>query len=145
MPPRSPNDTRRIALARRALAVGGLLLLGACAHPTEAKYRALLDPWIGEPIDNLVEAWGYPTSSFVAPNGRPVYLYAYSQSYLTPTYTTSFGGVSRSIFGGYDTSTTSVSTGGQIVTHYCKTFFEVGGARRKIVKITFEGDSCRSF
>lgn len=144
MAPRTSNDTRRISIARCALVVAALLALGACAHPTEAKYRAQLDPWIGEPIDNLVEAWGYPTSSFVAPSGRPVYVYQYSQSYLTPTYTSAFGGISRSVFGGYDTSAFSVTTGGQLITHYCKTYFEVGGARRKIVKVTFEGDTCRS-
>jgi hypothetical protein len=133
----------RGASTLRALLFAAMCPLVACAHPTEAKYRALLDPWMGERIDELVESWGYPTSSFVAPSGRMVYVYVYATSYMTPTYTSSSAGIQRSVFGGYELSGSSITTGGQVVTHYCRTYFEVAGTRKQIVKISFEGDSCR--
>ena len=42
------------------------------------------------------------------------------------------------VFGSY------VSTGGETVSHGCNTFFEVAGAKKNVVKITFDGDRCRA-
>ncbi len=133
---------KRVRYAARMLV---LLVLSGCTVATEAKYRARLDPWMGERIDVLVEEWGYPSYSFNAPSGRPVYAYVYQTSYMTPIYTTGSSRTVRSVFGGFETSTQSQTFGGQTVTYSCRTYFEVAGAKRQIVKISFEGDSCKSY
>jgi hypothetical protein len=61
---------------------GLFLLLGACASTlgySSKNYEKVLDTWVGEKIDTLVESWGYPQKKFIAPNGRKVYVYERSR------------------------------------------------------------------
>ena len=97
--------------------------------PTEAKYAAKLNNLLGSPIEEIVEKWGYPVRTFEAPSGRTVYVWAHATSENKPT-------VTKLVFGSY------VSTGGETISHGCSTFFEVAGAKKNVVKITFDGDQC---
>jgi len=49
------------------------MLLMGCA--TTEKYEAKLNVWVGRNINDLTNAWGYPQSSFKAPDGNMVYVY----------------------------------------------------------------------
>ena len=48
-----------------------VFLLASCA--TTENYRKILDSWIGHPVDELINAWGYPTGDFEIPKGNKVY------------------------------------------------------------------------
>ncbi len=115
------------------------LLIGACAPmPTRENYIELVNTWNRVPIDKLVSSWGYPKSKFKGPNGNTVWVYYYSSSHVRPTetnttYTTRYGRVEGN----------STTTGGQTITYWCKTFFEVN-EYSIIVRVSFEGNNCRS-
>ncbi len=119
---------------RIAAGVTVMLGLAGCVFrtaPTEAKYAANLDKLVGSPIEEIVERWGYPVRTFEAPSGRTVYVWVTATSEKKATVTTP-------LFGSY------VSTGGETVSHGCSTFFEVAGAKKNVVKITFDGDRCKA-
>jgi hypothetical protein len=89
---------------------------------------------MGHDIDELVSAWGYPQSSFQAPNGNTVYTYSSQGSYKMPTNTT------VNVYGNTGYATT---TGGQTLNFWCQTFFEVN-SNKKIVRWQYKGNNCRS-
>ncbi|MGA2914729.1 MAG: hypothetical protein ABSE89_01750 [Sedimentisphaerales bacterium] len=96
-----------------------------------SKYDAKLNSWIGTDINKLIASWGYPESSFVAPNGNKVYVYSQSSSYTKPMVTN---------INPYTHS--AVTYGGQTVEYWCKTYIEVDGTG-KIIKCTWKGNHCK--
>src|SRR5579859_4206971 len=103
------------------------LLLAGCA--TTEKYEAKLNSWVGADMNALVNSWGYPSSSFSAPDGNTVYVYDSRGSYTTPTsYQTTYQ--ANTLTGGVDATT--VQRGGQTFNYWCTTYFEVD-AEKKIV------------
>ena len=101
-----------------------VFILSACA--TTAKYEELLNTWLGQNINTLIDSWGYPENSFEGPNGNKVYVYSDSESYTSPTQT-------------YGTTT----TGGYIYSLSCQTFFEVNSSN-VIVKWRKKGNNCKT-
>ena len=113
---------------------GLAVFLGGCA--TTANYKKAVNSWLGVDITVLAESWGYPSETFTAPNGNLVYVYANSDTYQAPRYTSYT----------YNPQTNSgyaYEYGGETLKYYCKTFFETG-ADKKIIKATFEGNACKS-
>lgn len=110
------------------------IFLSACA--TTAKYEATLNSWLGHSANELVNSWGYPISTFEAPNGNTVYVYSSSGSYTMPTNTNT----TVNVYGNtaYANSTT---TGGQTLRFWCHTFFEVN-SRKEITKWSWRGNNC---
>jgi hypothetical protein len=111
-------------------------LLSSCA--TSGKYEEILNSWTGHDANELVEAWGYPSSSFQAPNGNTVYTYDSNASIKMPSQTNTTSNVIGNTV--YSNSTT---LGGQNVALWCRTYFEVD-AEQTIVKWSFEGNNCVS-
>ena len=58
------------------------LVMIACA--TTAKYRAILDQWHGQTIDNFVQMWGYPNKTLKLDNNQTAYVYSDRQIVSTP-------------------------------------------------------------
>ena len=67
---------------QKTLAVALALLLAACA--TTARYEAGLARWGGQPLDDLVLAWGPPQSSYTLRDGRQVVEYQRQQLIRRP-------------------------------------------------------------
>ncbi len=116
------------------------LALSACA--TTANYEAILNTWIGADINKLVESWGYASNSFVAPNGNKVYVYERGGSFTMPTTYQTTARVYGYGNSAYGTATTNVY-GGQTVTLWCRTFFEVNSSDI-IINWRWEGNGCKS-
>lgn len=127
--------------------IGKVIVLMACAFTllacaTTAKYAAVCDTWLGHNINELVNAWGYPQSSFDAPNGNKVYVYSKSGSFTMPTQYQTTANVYGSGNYAYGTSTTNVY-GGQTFNFSCNTFFEVNSSNI-IVIWRAQGNNCVS-
>ncbi len=117
-----------------------LVLTSGCA--TSAKYGEVLNSWTGSNINELTNSWGYPSSSFQAPNGNTVYVYSEGSSITMPTtYQTNANayGYGNSAYG---SATTNVY-GGQTINYWCKTYFEVNQSKI-IVHWRTEGNRCVS-
>ena len=113
-----------------------IMFFSACA--STAKYEEILDSWVNNNVNDLVRSWGYPKNSFKAPNGNRVYVYEWSSSYTSPTYTNT----THNLVG--DTIQSNSLTTGGLTTHYwCRTFFEVGFNDR-IITWRWEGNDCKS-
>ncbi|KOO13326.1 hypothetical protein AKJ18_19140 [Vibrio xuii] len=117
-----------------------LCVLQGCA--TTEKYNAILDTWMGHNINELVQSWGYPDSTFEAPNGNKVYVYGYQASTYVPQTnytTTTYNVIGNNL---YSNSTTN-SYGGYSVNHNCTTYFEtdVDGT---IVNWQWKGNACKA-
>jgi hypothetical protein len=52
------------------------------------RYPDIVKNWSGHKIDDLMDKWGYPQQSFMAPNGNKVYVYSWEAVYTTPIWTT---------------------------------------------------------
>jgi hypothetical protein len=115
-------------------------LLAGCA--TTAKYKAVLDTWIGAPAQKLVEAWGYPSSQMTAPDGNTVYIYQNNSSFVMPTVTTTNAAVSAYGNSAYGTAT-SLTTGGSTIDMSCTTYFEIG-PDKTVVGYQAQGNGCVS-
>ncbi len=113
-----------------------LVFLAGCA--TTGKYEEILNSWVGADVNQLVNSWGYPDGSFEAPNGNKVYVYGSSGSYRMPTQTnTTYNVIGNTVYGN------SVTTGGQTLNFWCKTYFEVNESNR-IVTWRWEGNNCKA-
>ncbi|MDD5611021.1 MAG: hypothetical protein PHH69_05765 [Candidatus Omnitrophica bacterium] len=124
-------------IKRKVILILLVSLLAGCA--TQGKYQKKLDTWIDHDMEELISSWGYPDSSFTAPNGNTVYVYTSASSVTTPSQTTYYGQVNP----GGTYSGSSLTSGGQQVNFSCKTFFEVN-AEKKITRWSYEGNGCTS-
>ena len=116
------------------------LLVSGCA--TTAKYEEKLSSWVGGDAAALVNSWGYPSNSFEAPNGNKVYVYQRGGSMVMPTTYQTTANATGYGNTAYGAATTNVY-GGQTLTFWCNTFFEVSPANR-IVRWRWEGNDCVS-
>jgi len=113
------------------------LLITSCA--TTKNYEIILNRWVGKNINDLISSFGYPRGSFTIPNGNKVYVYSFSRSMRMPTSTTSsYDLYGNSIYG------TSTTTGGQVLTAWCRTYFETN-KKNIIIKWRWEGNDCVAY
>lgn len=116
------------------------ILLQGCA--TTEKYNAMLDTWLGRNINEVINNWGYPDSTFNAPNGNTVYVYSYQSSTYVPQTnytTTTYSPIGGSV---YSNSTTN-SYGGYTINEVCRTYFEADEVGT-IVNWQWKGNACRA-
>ncbi|MCB2182459.1 MAG: hypothetical protein KQH63_10565 [Desulfobulbaceae bacterium] len=122
------------------------VLLVSCASldtSSNEPYKRVCQSWMGHNINELIRSWGYPQRKDSMPNGNTLYTYDKRSVEQTPvvtspgvtTYNKAYGTV-------YKYQSPGITTGGDIVTYYCITSFEVDG-NGKIVFWRFEGNSCR--
>ena len=117
-----------------------LSVVTGCAHKgkenaedSKRKNIAMMDTWIGAPVDAVVKKIGYPDSQFLAPSGNMVYVYSYSHSKTSPV-------TARTYRYDYIPDTTLYS-GGETDTYWCKMYFEIG-QDKKILRWSAKGNWC---
>ncbi|MEZ8990095.1 hypothetical protein AB4571_15345 [Vibrio breoganii] len=126
---------------KKLLLIVVITILSGCA--TTERYNAILDTWMGHDTEELVNSWGYPDNSFVAPNGNKVYVYGYQASTYVPQTnytTTTYNAVGGTLYG----NSTTNSVGGYTVQHNCTTFFEVDESGT-LVNWRWKGNACKSY
>ena len=124
------------------VSVAFLSVLSGCA--TTEKYRQMVNSWHGKNVQVLVNAWGYPDSTFKAPNGNNVYVYKRMNVTSFPSYRT--GGYTTVSTEGNKTvvsQTPSYESSGGTYTFKCTTWIEVN-KKNKIVNTSFRGNDCVS-
>lgn len=114
----------------------GIFLMG-CLGIRETKreekrlvWEAELNTWIGQSVDELVDAVGYPSREIVAPNGNTVYVFEYTDIRSVPNISYKVGEKGK-----IDWGPTTYSTRQD----QCTTYFEID-AERQIVNWRYEGD-----
>lgn len=118
-----------------------VLLLSSCA--TTAKYKAVLDTWIGHHYDSLLSSWGPPTSTADLSNGGKVVEYYKETIQQSGGYTYSVPVKTIGTYSG--TQTTYIPHTSHVTTQqiWCKTRFVLNEALI-IQTWSFEGNGCRS-
>jgi hypothetical protein len=127
-------------LIKISLALMSLCLLTACA--STQNYEQTLSQWQGESVQQLINVWGYPDAGIKLPNGNSVYMYTRQQTYIspsTPAMTPTLINVPGSPMA--VTSYNGEFVGGQTVSLYCRTWFEVN-PKGMIVNYRFQGNNC---
>jgi hypothetical protein len=115
-------------------------------RPNTANYEKILNLWVGEQIEQLTTAWGYPEKQFIAPNGRKVYVYKQSRIVSRPSYY--IPGTSDVTFNDLTntaTITTSpgVTIGGGVDEYFCVTWIEINN-EGTIVNWSWRGNDCKA-
>ncbi|MCR5957564.1 hypothetical protein, partial [Salmonella enterica] len=90
------------------LALGIMLLVGC---QTAAQFERNMITWRGQPIQSMIQQWGYPDGELTSPDGNKVYVYGNSGSIYIPqstTYNTNANIIGNSVY----STTNSYSTGG---------------------------------
>lgn len=59
----------------RAFGIGLLVVVLACA--STQRHEEALNTWIGTDVNELIQAWGPPASTFEMPDGRKMYSWYY--------------------------------------------------------------------
>ena len=141
---------------KKQIFVLAMLALGGCA--TTANYEAILQSWIGQPVDSLVASWGPPQSSFQLNNGGQVLEFSDQRNMQMPGYsytspqttyhsgTASAYGTGGSATGTYSgTSTTYVQqqTPGYNIALSCKTRITVD-SNGIITNWAWQGNNCKA-
>ncbi len=94
----------------RRFIIFSFLILSGCATfqppATTIRYQQMLDTWNGKDINQLIYAWGPPTSTFNMPNGNKMYTWANIKIGSTITSESSYGNTysNYGYLGGYTTS-----------------------------------------
>ena len=135
----------------------GSLALVLTASAVAASHENTLQRWVGASSDQLVSAWGPPSSEYNLNNGGKVLEYVKvnnvavsGYTYKQPVTTFQNGAVSAygnngSVQGNYNgTSTTYVQrqTPSLNITMWCKTRFTVD-SKGKIINFAWEGNACK--
>lgn len=119
-----------------------LCALGGCALNNE-KYKQVCNSWLNHDVNELIRNWGPPTKTYDMPNGNKVYTWSRAASETTPVMTlpstTTYNRIGNTV---YQNNPAALTIGGDVVTYYCNTSFEVNSAGI-IVYWTFQGNSCR--
>lgn len=124
------------ATHRLLIALSMSALVSGCA--TRERYEAQLQTYVGSNISSVIDAWGYPSGSFEAPNGNLVYVWDRQSSYTSPpSYQTTIITGRNGI--GYGTT---LGFPGQTYNLRCQTYFEVDKAKT-ILKWRTQGNDCR--
>ncbi|OHX14720.1 hypothetical protein [Chromobacterium sphagni] len=102
-------------------------LLAGCA--TQQGYAQKVNHWQGRDVNELLAAWGTPTSQMTMPNGKQLYTYrsAYSQD--------------MPIQGGGFYHPWGINGGGSVY-YSCTTNFVADPASHTVESVSFDGNDC---
>ena len=123
---------------RKLLLVLGLIFLSGCQ--SSAQFERNMQSWRGQPIDSMVQQWGYPAGELTSPDGNRVYVYSNSGTYNVPqttTYNTTSNVIGNTVY----SNTYSTTDGGYSINFSCTIYVEFGSD--KIIKnISWRGNNC---
>lgn len=130
----------------RLSALALLLATAGCALPTTQKYEAKLEPLIGQPVDELVMAWGPPQGNFTLSDGRTMIEYTRSEALVSRGGTSvGIGGWSHGPSVGTGVSASFPLDGGYSGKgRYCRTRFIVS-MERIVQAWSWEGNACVAY
>lgn len=115
-----------------------VLILAGCQ--TAAQFERNMLTWKGQPINSLIQQWGYPNGELTSPDGNKVYVYDNSGSVYIPqttTYNTNANLIGNSLY----STTNAYSTGGYSVSMQCTIYVEFGDD--KVIKnVSWRGNNC---
>ena len=111
--------------------------------PPLPRLQRILNSWMGGNINDYSRANGYPTRSFIAPNGNKVYEYASSSTVtIPPTYLPGTATLTPQYGGGYTINQNpGIQVGGGTRTYHCKLWLEVDG-QGTILLWSYKGNNC---
>jgi hypothetical protein len=114
-------------------------ILSSCAGPSvnRARYESIVNSWLNNDINKLTDAWGYPTTSFIAPNGNKVFVFQRKSTSTSPVIAQQMPPIGNNPYFG----PTTIITGGDTSTYWCNTYFEVNSTNT-IIRWRIEGNSC---
>ena len=121
------------------LSIAFSVFLTGCA--TTAGYEKILNTWLGETEDHLIQKWGVPNA--VYDNGNKRYLvYIYQNAvYLpgtAPTYYSSYDSITRTV-----TTTPVGGYSGKTINFYCKTTYTIDNG--VITYWQWQGNGCTAY
>ena len=117
-----------------------------CAENNNAirqeKYKQICNSWTNHNINDLVRQWGPPTNTYNMPNGNQVYTWSRAATTRTPVMTLP-SSTTYNVYGNtmYQNNPMAITVGGDVVTYYCNTSFEVNPSGT-IIFWRFQGNSC---
>jgi len=119
------------------LALGIMFLVGC---QTAAQFERNMITWRGQPIDSLIQQWGYPNGELTSPDGNQVYVYSNSGSYNVPqttTYNTTSNVIGNTVY----SNTYATTDGGYSINFSCTIYVEFG--KDKVIKnVSWRGNNC---
>lgn len=135
-------------MIRKIICLALLLFLSGCA--TSAKYKALLDTWLGSSEDALITSWGPPQSVYTMSNGKKCIEYNRETNmqmggytYTTPQTTYYNGTVGNAFYSGTATQYVTQQAPVYNVPLWCKTSFIVDSCGA-VESWRYEGNHCVS-
>ena len=105
-----------------------LLIFGCATQPVQ--YNDMLRAYEGHNIKEIIESWGDPVKTYVAPNGNKVYVF-----YMADITTSK--DVKYNKFGHYTSVRSNIAK-----VDVCTTYFETD-ANGIIVRYSYEGIGCK--
>lgn len=124
---------------RQALWLMMVVFLMACAGvPTRRGFDQTFSQSIGEDINKMISALGPPQKTYNMPNGDMIYTFYKGQTYRTPVTTNA----NVQNYGYGYRSGQATTSGGDVVSSYCRIDFTVNSAQR-IASYRAEGDQCK--
>ena len=128
----------------------GMLLVSALGCATTEKYEAKVQSFFGADVSLLIEKWGYPSQTTVAPSGNKLLIYSNSRSVVIPQYdftntpdetaTYKYNSFTRTVEEQRYRKPAQAPT---VMNLGCTTYFEVSESNT-IVRYSFEGNDCTS-
>ncbi len=109
--------------------------VAGCTGQSAQERQAVLDSWVGQTAQDLVDSWGYPSSQLTAPNGNTVYVY-HSESDIPSI--PSQGERDQEIYRGQEDLSGDET---QNMTWTCDTSFEID-KNQTVVQWTTRGTRC---
>lgn len=110
---------------------------------TTTSYQQSLAHWNGTNIQSLIKSWGSPDAAMKTANGNTVYMFSREQLYTVPTQQMAPGTILHTGSGSTYASSFNefFAPGGQTVSRYCRTWFEVN-RQGIIINSRFQGSNC---
>jgi hypothetical protein len=123
-----------------------LLFAIGCANNSivdrQESYKTICNSWLNHSSNELVRSWGPPTSTYNMPNGNKTYTWSRASSQTTPVVTWPTTSTYRASGNRvYQDNPMGLTTGGDTVTYYCNTSFEVNSSE-VIIFWRFDGNAC---
>lgn len=123
---------------KKILLVLAVVILSGCQ--TAAQFERNMITWRGQPIDSLIQQWGYPNGELTSPDGNQVYVYSNNGSYNVPqttTYNTTSNVIGNTVY----SNTYATTNGGYSISFSCTIYVEFG--KDKVIKnVSWRGNNC---
>ncbi|EEO27782.1 hypothetical protein OFAG_00935 [Oxalobacter formigenes HOxBLS] len=115
------------------------ILLAGCA--TTANYEKILNSWLGNTEELLIQKWGVPDTVYESGNRKYLVYYRQNTVYFPgtpPTYQSWYDSLTQTV-----TTTQTGGYSGRSFNYYCKTTYTVENGR--IIHWQWQGNACTAY